>query len=101
MKHKLENSELIIVCEEDLLSTNVESCIKQAKEALTQASGVSKLIVDLEGVNTIDSQGLNFLVGLYQESRSLEWGFSVKEASPSLVQLFKFVKLDERFGVNA
>ena len=101
MKHKLENSELVIVCEEDLLSTNIEACISQAKDALSGAADATKLVVDLNGVNTVDSQGLNFLVGLYQESRSLDWGFSVTGASATLVQLFKFVKLDERFGVNA
>ena len=100
MKHKLDGTHLVLVCEEDLLSTNIESCLKLAKEAFDGASSADGLIVDLAGVNTVDSQGLNFLVALYQESRSLDWSFSVKDVSSGLKQLFKFVKLSERFGLE-
>ena len=100
MKHKLDGTHLVLVCEEDLLSTNIESCLKFAKEAFDDASSADSLIVDLAGVNTVDSQGLNFLVALYQESRSLDWSFSVKGVSSGLKQLFKFVKLSERFGLE-
>ena len=100
MKHKLDGSHLVLVCEEDLLSTNVESCLQLAKEAFNGAGEADGLIVDLAGVNTVDSQGLNFLVALYQESRSLNWSFSVKGVSSGIKQLFKFVKLSERFGLD-
>ena len=100
MKHKLDGSHLVLVCEEDLLSTNVEDCVKLAKKAFEGAGSADALVVDMAGVNTVDSQGLNFLVALYQESRSLDWAFSVKGVSSGLKQLFKFVKLSERFGLE-
>ncbi len=99
MKQKTVESELIITMEEDLLSTTVRSCLTQAQKLLEEVEGVDALNVDISHVNTIDSQGLNFLVGIYQECYSRGWTFKVSGATASHKQLFQFVKLSERFGI--
>ena len=99
MKHDINGSELVIHIDKDLLSTTVNECTEEIKPLLE--NDVGSVAIDLSSVSTVDSQGLNFLVGLYQESTRADRTFKVTGASPSLVRLFSFVKLNERFGISA
>lgn len=86
---------------EDLLSTTVQRIKEECKPLLDALGDGQGVIVDISGVTTIDSKGLNLLIGLYQETIKKNCGFRVAGSSPELKQLFAFVKMTERFGIEA
>lgn len=101
MKHTINDSTLTLSIEEDIISTTVKACLTEAQSLIEESADISEIHIDLTEVNTVDSQGLNLLVGIYQECRSRDWSFKVVGASASLKRLFQFVKLSERFGIDS
>lgn len=100
MKDHLDDLTLTLTCEEDLISTSVKDLLLFSRRAIAGAPAASTLIVDLSQVEMIDSQGLNFLIGLYQEAEKAGKSFRVTGASPANQRLFSFVNLKERFGIS-
>jgi anti-anti-sigma factor len=100
MKQHLVDLTLKLTFEEDLISTTVKPLLLKSREAIAGASEASTLLIDLSQVEMIDSQGLNFLIGLYQEAEKAAKSFRVTGASPANQRLFSFVNLKERFGIE-
>ena len=102
MKHEIADRKLNIVVEDNILSTNVESLSSSFKELLSSdADEINQIVLDLEGIDTIDSQGLNLLIGLFQECKNKKWGFRVINCTENVKWLFSIFKLTEVFGVNS
>lgn len=101
MNHVIEDRKLSIQVGEDILSTNVETLATQFRESVEQAGDEANQVeLDLAGIETIDSQGLNLLIGLFQECKKKKWGFRVINCSENVRWLFSIFKLTDVFGVN-
>jgi anti-anti-sigma factor len=101
MKHEITERKLIITVGENILSTNIESLSKSLREVIDTSEGqANQIVLNLAGVDTIDSQGLNLLIGLFQECKKRKWGFRVTECSENVKWLFSIFKLTDVFGVN-
>ena len=99
MKKRQDELTLTLIMEEDLISTSVKDLIVRCRTAIEEAAGIATVVVDLSKVEMIDSQGLNFLIGLYQDAEKAKLSFRVVGASPANERLFSFVNLSERFGL--
>ena len=101
MNHEIKESTLLIKVGNNILSTNIESLASEFKEFVSAAEGAAnKIVLDLEGIETIDSQGLNLLIGLFQECKKKKWGFRVTNCTENVRWLFSIFKLTEVFGVD-
>jgi len=58
------------------------------------------LIVDLSGVEYIDSSGIASLVEAFQESRKRGSRFSLAAVSPSALRVFELARLDRVFTLH-
>ena len=100
MKVNAEDLTLTLVFEEDLISTTVKQLLPQCRQAMQEDGAVQTVIADVTKVEMIDSQGLNFLLGLYQDAGKHQAAFRVVGASPANARLFEFVNLKDRFGLR-
>lgn len=101
MKNEINDRKLTISIEENILSTNIDTLAKEFKELINKAEDkVNQVILDLKGIDTIDSQGLNLLIGLFQECKKKKWGFRVSNCTENIKWLFSIFKLTDVFGVN-
>jgi len=101
MNYAIEDRKLSFQVGEDILSTNVESLAKQFRDRIDEAAGdANQIELNLSGVETIDSQGLNLLIGLFQECKKKKWGFRVTHCTENVRWLFSIFKLTEVFGVT-
>jgi anti-sigma B factor antagonist len=66
-----------------------------------QYGGGVNVVVDLEGVEFLDSFGLGVLVGALRRARSHQTGFAVAVQRPRLLQLFELTGLDQVLRVVA
>ncbi|GEM_PF-1607118 len=101
MKNEVVDKKLRIKVGENILSTSIERMNAEFKKLVAENEGaVSQIELDLNGVETIDSQGLNLLIGLYQECKRKQWGFRVVECTETVKWLFTIFKLNDVFGVE-
>ena len=101
MNHAIEERKLSIKVGEDILSTNVDTLAKGFREIIEEAGADAKQVeLDLSGIDTIDSQGLNLLIGLFQECKKKKWGFQVINCTENVRWLFSIFKLTDVFGVD-
>lgn len=98
--YKKQDTEWVIVVEEDLLSTSVDRLLSEWKKLLDQAAEIKGVCLDITKVNIIDSQGLNLLIGLYKECVKRTWAFRVTGCSKDIKRMFSLLKLTERFGIQ-
>jgi anti-anti-sigma regulatory factor len=95
MKAVLDDTNLTLIFEESLLSTDVQRLRMQYLQILEQAGPVTSITADIAQVAMIDSLGLNFIIGLYNDSREKRCVFRLSGASPSNMKLFELVNLQE------
>ena len=100
MKAALENAKLTLIFEESLTSTTVQRLRKQYLQALEEAGTVGAITADISQVAMIDSLGLNFIIGMYNDARRLGCAFQLSGASPANKKLFELVNLQEHVPMN-
>lgn len=65
------------------------------------AEGVSKLVLDLEDVDFIDSTGLGVLVGAVRRARSAEGDVRLVCSNSRILKVFDVTGLDEVFTIES
>ena len=98
LEYKKESNTLILTFLGDILSTNVNTSMNEFNK-IEDRYKLKNIKVNLEKVNMIDSQGLNLLIGIYQECLKKSVNFTVSNVSDPVLKLLKFVKLDKKFSV--
>lgn len=58
-----------------------------------------RVVLDLTGVNQIDSLGITLILGIYKSCQKQGIPFSVEEAVPDLVRVFKLFSIPKLFPV--
>ena len=100
MNHTIENQTCNVVFEEGIISTKVQSLRTFFVELLKKLKEVKNLILDFKEVNIVDSQGLNFLIGLYVECEKRKIDLKIIHCNSTNRKLFGIFKLDKMLGVE-
>lgn len=100
MKALLEDTSLTLRFEESLLSTTVKRLHQQFSEIKEQTPQISKVIFDISQVEMIDSLGLNFIIGMFNEAKKCGTEFRITGASQANKKLFELVNLNEYVPVT-
>lgn len=101
LQYNVQDNTLHLEFVENIISTNVEESTGVYKTAIAGSPDTTEVIADLSDIKMIDSQGLNLLIGIYQECQKRNCSFVVTNPSDSIKKLFSFVKLNEKFGIPA
>lgn len=99
MHHEKTDTTLTVTFEEDILSTNTLELKDALVELLNLTTQCNAIRLDLSAVDIIDSQGLNLLIGIYQECQKRQWQFTVHNPKSNVRELLQFVRLEQRFGL--
>jgi anti-anti-sigma factor len=93
-----EGNKATLVPAGDVLTTTVEVLKPQLKDMVR--GGVDTIVFDLERVGIVDSAGIGLLVATHNSVEKVGGSISVIRASKGLVDLFKALRLDQRFPVT-
>ena len=83
---------------EDIVASTMERFKKKLMTAVKK--GGPELIIDLSGVNTIDSVGLGMTLAAYNSISHRGGKLTVINASEDVFQLFETMRLDQHFDVQ-
>jgi len=82
----------------DLTASTVEAVRAQLKALLQQ--GVQHLVVDLDGVQMVDSTGIGLLIQAHNSLSRISGTLTVTRASEDIKGLFQSMRLDKRFNLQ-
>jgi len=100
MEAKVNGDTLELIIQTNLVASNLDTQVKAAKNFLAEYSSLNKIILNMEGVNEIDSLGINLVVGLYKQVSADNKVFSVINTSKPIKHLFNLFKLSSYFDVS-
>lgn len=100
MNAVIEDSHLILRFEEALTSTTVHRLRMQYLQTLEESAGIHAITADISHVSMIDSQGLNFIIGIFNDARPRGLAFKLTGSSPANRKLFALVNLQEHIPIS-
>lgn len=94
---------LILQAKGDLTAYRVGEILENARAVVKKhdEKGYTDIVLDLKGVDVIDSMGITFVVGLYKTAASMGKKFRVIGLNKEIHRLFRIMKLDRIFAVCA
>ncbi len=100
MRKNIENNLMTFIIEKDLIAPNVKKMKEVLNDALNEVDEIDEVVIDMDGIENIDSVGVSFVVSLYKNISNEGLEFRIVNASSDIVQLFKLMRLDEFFIIE-
>ncbi|MBZ5728838.1 MAG: STAS domain-containing protein [Acidobacteriia bacterium] len=82
----------------NVVAASADSLRSAMREAV--AGGVREMVVDLTGVEMIDSSGLGVLVSAHNSLNKLGGSLAVVHASKEILDLFRLMRIHQHFSVS-
>lgn len=100
MKAEQNKDVLSLFPEADMVASRIEELRNFCVVQLEAAVDVSKVILDVDGVNVIDSLGVNLIIGLYREAKNHSKIFMINNAGPTFMKVANFFRFSTIFEVH-
>ena len=100
MNVRKEGTSLILIPESDLIASNIEELRDYFIEQLRQHSEFDHVRLDARGIDSVDSLGVNLIVGLYREVMSKSATIEVVGAGENFMKVANFFRLPSLFPIK-
>lgn len=97
---KTDGNKLICIPEVEIIASNVPTMRDALLEKLDADQSWDELVFDCDKIETIDSIGINLIVGLLKKTGSADKAFKVIGCNEPILKVFKLFRLDEQFTVE-
>lgn len=97
-KAKKKAQQDVVKPEEDIVASMAEGFRDKLLKIVQ--GGVKELVIDLMGVEMVDSVGIGVLVATYNSVSKAGGKMSVTNVSEDICKLFKTMRLDQHFEVS-
>ena len=98
---KEDGPKLICLPEEEIIASNVPAMRETLIAQLDSNTHWAELIFDCHKVETLDSIGINLIVGLFKKAKVMGNQFKVIGCNPAILKVLQLFRLDEQFPVEA
>lgn len=100
MKARKENGKLYLIPETDLTAARVEELRDFFSTELKNNPNVSHVLLDVSGVDFVDSLGVNLIVGLYRQADNDSKTIEIINAGSNFQKVAAFFRLSSLFPVR-
>lgn len=100
MKTRVEGDTLFLVPETDLVASRIESLRNFFTEKMTAHPDAVRVVLDVHGVETVDSLGVNLIVGLYREAAGASKTIEIVGANEKFMKVARFFRLPAIFTIH-
>lgn len=92
----------VLICrpERGVVSTNVPKMRDILIDRLDSDESWQEIVFDCSELRTLDSLGINLIVGLFKKTRGVKKGFRVTGCNEAIRKEFRMFRLDEHFSVE-
>ncbi len=95
-----EGAKLFCLPEDEIIASNVPSMRETLIAHLDSNDQWEELIFDCSQVETLDSIGINLIVGLFKKAKAVGKNFKVIGCNEPIVKVLKLFRLNEQFSVE-
>ena len=81
----------------DVVAPMADGFRQELRQIVTE--GIREVVIDLEGVEMVDSVGIGVIVATHNSLRRVGGSLEVANVSEDIHKLFKMMRLDEHFDV--
>ncbi len=100
MNAKVENNRLILIPETDLIASRVEMLRTFMTNQIQAHPEIPHIQLDVNGVNFVDSLGVNLIVGVYQQANASSKTLEIIRAGENFKKVADFFRLSSLFPVK-
>lgn len=100
MKTRVEDDTLFLIPETDLVASRIESLRNFFVEQMAAHPEAAKVVLDVHGVETVDSLGVNLVVGLYREAAGASKTIEIVGANEKFMKVASFFRLPAIFTIH-
>jgi len=100
IQFQTSGEQLICVPQQEIIASNVPTMREELIDYLDRESAWEELVFDCQQVETLDSIGINLIVGLFKRARVAEKSFKVVGCNEAIVKVLQLFRLDEQFAVE-
>ncbi len=100
MNSRRDNDTLYLIPETQLVASSIERVRDFFAAELKENFDVSKVILDVHGIDIIDSLGVNLIIGVYREVRSKSGTFEIIGAGEKFMKVAVFFKFQNLFNIR-
>ncbi len=100
MKSRVETDTLLLTPETDLVASRIESLRTFFAEELQRHPEVIRVVLEVHGVETVDSLGVNLIVGLYREAAAASRTMEITGANEKFMKVASFFRLPAIFTIH-
>jgi len=100
MNARVENHTLFLTPETDLVASRIESLRNYFAEKMAAHPETTQVVLDVHGVETVDSLGVNLIVGLYREAAAASKTMEIVGANEKFMKVARFFRLPAIFTIH-
>ena len=100
MEFKRNQGDVICSLKNELIASNVQEMRDELINYLDSNPNWEKFILDCQDIETLDSIGVNLIVGLYKKALAANKGFEIIGCNEAIFKVLKLFRLDEQFTVK-
>ncbi len=100
IEFRTEDKRLICEITEEIVASKIPEMRTVLASYLDGNQSWKELIFDCKRVQTLDSIGVNFIVGAYKKAHSADRHFKITGCNEPVTKVLKLFKLDEKFEIE-
>ena len=101
MKANIEANTLYIIPETDLVASRIEELRDDMIQELENNPDATGVILDVQGIDIVDSLGVNLIIGLYRQVTAESKTFEIIGAGDKFMKVANFFRFPTLFTVKA
>lgn len=100
MRAYADNGVTYLVLESDLVASRVEEMRQFLMEQLKAYPDESAVVLDAQGIEIVDSLGVNLIIGLYKHVTAESKEFKIVNAGEKFIKVASFFRFNSIFPVE-
>ncbi|MFO7749408.1 MAG: Hpt domain-containing protein [Desulfobacteraceae bacterium] len=97
----VDKETLYLTPETDLVASRIESLRSRFLKKLKENPAVSKVVLKADGIEEMDSLGVNLIIGIYRQVDSESRSFEITGAGEKFLKVAEFFRFPALFDINS
>ncbi len=101
IEFKIEDQKVICIFNVEIVASNIPEMRSILTSYLDNEQSWQELVFDCSNVHSLDSIGINFIVGAFKKANIENHSFKMVGCNDTIVKVIKLFRLDEKFPVES